>query len=295
MEHDNPMELDDSRLPGFSASDLKGCLDSLYGTLLKRITSDPDRGLRCGLDLGTASIVLVVLSGEGQPLALARQEAAVVRDGLVVNFGAARGICEKLRRNVEASLGLKVSRASIAVPPGTSERDTATHRYVCEAAGLEVDQIWEEPQAANLLIGLKDGALADLGGGTTGAAVFEAGKVVRAFDEPTGGHHVSLVIAGHFKISLEEAENFKLNPQNTKQISPVIAPVLSKMGRILRDGFKGLAIPGLFLAGGSSAAPGAGPIIERETSLKVEVAHRPDLVTPLGIALGCEPYQPESL
>jgi ethanolamine utilization protein EutJ len=273
----------------------KAYLDLLYQCLAKRQKSAPEKALKCGLDLGTSSIVLVVLSGEGTPLALARQDAAVVRDGLVVDFGAARSICERLRKEVEKDLGFKLSKASIAVPPGTTSRDAATHRYVCEGAGMEVDRIWEEPEAANLLIGLKDGALADIGGGTTGAAVFEAGKIVRTFDEATGGHHVSLVLAGHYKMGLEQAENFKLQPENAKQIAPVIAPVLSKMGHILKEGFKGLTVPTLFLAGGCSAAPGAGPIIQRETSIPTLVAHRPDLVTPLGIALGCEPYTPEAL
>jgi ethanolamine utilization protein EutJ len=274
-------------------------LDSFLETLESRLTSPviPKKGqqIRVGLDLGTASIVLVVLDRDGEPLALARTMASVVRDGLVVDFNGARVICERLRKKLEAILGLALTRAALAVPPGTSDRDQATHSYVSQAAGLEVDSILDEPVAANLLLGINNGALADLGGGTTGAAAFKDGHMVVSFDEPTGGHHLSLVIAGHMKIPLEKAEVFKLDPKNHKDVAPMVGPVLSKMGRILKNGLSGLDIPVLWLVGGTAAAPGAGEMISRETGLTVKVATRPDLVTPAGIALACRPYSPETI
>jgi ethanolamine utilization protein EutJ len=270
-------------------------LDSLSGALNARIKSDPRNLIRCGLDLGSASITLVVLSGDGSPLALARRQALGIREGLVVDFGAARSICKKLKSDIENDLGIRISKASIAMPPGTQRRDAATHRYVCEGADMEVDRILEKPQATNLFLGLKNGAFADLGGGTTQAAVFKDGKLIHSFNEPTGGRHLSLVIAGRYKLPLEQAENFKVMPDNAIAIAPLIAPVLSKMGRILKLGLEGLEVQSLLLAGGCALAPGAGPIIEKETSLPVEVAYKADLVAPLGIALGCEAYQPQLL
>jgi ethanolamine utilization protein EutJ len=245
------------------------------------------------LDLGTASIVLVVLDRNGAPLGLARREASVVRDGLVVDFAGARTICQRLRESLEQRLGIPLHRAALAVPPGTSDRDQATHGYVSQAAGLEVDRFYDEPVAANLLLAIKDGALADLGGGTTGAAAFKDGEMIVSFDEPTGGLHLSLVIAGNLKIPLEQAENFKRDPKNRQTVAPLVAPVLSKMGHILHEGLKGFDVPVLWLAGGSAAAPGAGEIIARETGLTGKVAPWPELVTPAGIALGCAPYVPD--
>jgi ethanolamine utilization protein EutJ len=265
-------------------------LDRLLAAELSPQAPPAGSAIRAGLDLGTHSIVLAVLDGSGAPLALAREQCFVVRDGLVVDFSGARAVCHRLRQKLEAALGVSLHRAAIAVPPGTGERDSATHRYVCEAAGLEADAVFDEPVAANFFLGIRDGAIADLGGGTTGAAVLEGGRLVLSFDEPTGGHHLSLVLAGRLKIPLERAEAVKLDPARRAEVAPAVAPVLSKMGRILKEGFQGRAIPLLYLVGGSAAAPGAGAIIARETGIPTRVLREPELITPVGIALGCRPY-----
>jgi ethanolamine utilization protein EutJ len=275
------------RKPALSPTDFLNALAQKF--------SDPSREagreIKVGLDLGTASLVLVVLSGDGHPLAVAREEASVVRDGLVLDFSGAKQICEKLRLRLEQTLSVQLNRTAIAVPSGTSVRDAATHRYVAEAAGLEVEAILDEPVAANSLLGITDGALADLGGGTTGAAAFSRGELILSFDEPTGGHHLSLVLAGHLNLPLEEAEAFKINPQNASTVAPIVAPVLSKMGSILQNGLKYLTIKELWLAGGTAATPGAQGVISRETGYDVKIPVHPDLVTPAGIALGCSAYQ----
>ena len=279
--------------PAPAPEDQDAFLESLLS--VEKNPAPPGSLLRAGLDLGTASIVLVVLDLSGAPLALAREAAHVVRDGLVVDFSGARAIAERLRLKLEASLGVGIAKAAIAVPPGTSDRDSATHRYVCEAAGIEVDMVYEEPEAANLFLNVTDGAIADLGGGTTGAAAIEGGRIVKSFDEATGGHHLSLVLAGRLNIPLERAEAFKLDPENRLEIAAIVAPVLSKMGRILKTGLEGFEAKALHLVGGSAAAPGAGPIIARETGLPTRVLRNPELVTPAGIALGCRPFKAERL
>ena len=270
--------------------DQGGWLDRLLAVEKRPIPTPPGSIIRAGLDLGTASIVLAALSADGEPLGLARENARAVRDGLVVDFAKARLIVERLRLRLEKAMGLGLSKAAIAVPPGTGERDSATHRYVCEAAGLEVDQVFEEPVAANHFLGVANGAIADLGGGTTGAAVIKGGKLVLSFDEATGGHHLSLVLAGHLKVPLEQAENIKLDPGRRAEVAPLVAPVLSKMGRILSQGLINGQIKTLYLVGGSAAAPGAGQIIAQETGLETVVLRDPELITPAGIALGCRPY-----
>ena len=241
--------------------------------------------VRLGLDLGTASLVLVALGDGGRPLAAARRFAQVVRDGLVVDFDAARRLSAEMKAELEEALHVELREAAIAVPPGTSERDTATHRYVAAGAGLEVTAVAEEPIAANLVAGLKEGAIVDIGGGTTGVAVLREGRVVHAFDEATGGVHLTLVLAGHFKISFEEAEALKLDPARSAHILPLVAPVLRKIGTIIRRGLAGWPAPEVCLVGGTAAAPGLEKIVSQETGRPARVLDYPLLATPAGIAL----------
>ena len=56
----------------------------------------------------------------------------------------------------------------------------------------------DESTAANEVLKMKNGAVVDIGGGTTGISVLKDGKVVYIADEPTGGTHFSLVISGAY-------------------------------------------------------------------------------------------------
>lgn len=264
-------------------------------TLTIRRPPHPGEAVRVGLDLGTASIVLVALGADCRPLGTARRFAQVVRDGLVVDFGAARTIVEELKMELERALGVELTFTALAVPPGTSERDAATHRYVAGGAGLEAEAILDEPTAANLVLGLKNGAIVDIGGGTTGVAILKDGQVLHTFDEPTGGTHLTLVLAGHFKISFDEAEAYKQDLKNARKITPLVAPVLQKIGTIIRKGIDGWPVDEIHLVGGTAGTPGIETIISKEVGLPVTVSARPILVTPAGIALGCPPMAPEPL
>ena len=53
--------------------------------------------LYCGLDVGTAFIVLVVVDAAGEPVACAYQFADVVRDGMVVDYMGACDIARSLK------------------------------------------------------------------------------------------------------------------------------------------------------------------------------------------------------
>jgi ethanolamine utilization protein EutJ len=257
---------------------------------LKEPVPPADGLVRVGLDFGTSSLVLVVLAADGTPLALAKEEAKVVREGLVLDYKGARQICQKLRLLLEEKLGLKLTKTTISVSPGTSERDIATQRFVSEAAGLEVVAIQDDLNSANRLLGISDGAVADLGAGTTGAALIRQGELISPCNEPTGGHHLSLVLAGHLDLPLEQAEAFKLDPSNTQTVGPLVAPVLSKIISILQTHLGDLRPKTLFLVGGTANYPGVKTIIEKETGFSVFIPVHPDLVIPAGIALGCQPY-----
>lgn len=276
-------------------SDPERFLAEVEASLTKRRRPKPGEAIRVGLDLGTASIVLVVLGEDNRLLGAARRFAQVVRDGLVVDFGAARTITEELRQELQQDLGVELAVTAIAVPPGTSERDAATHSYVAGGAGLETEAVLDEPSAANLVLGLKNGAIVDIGGGTTGVAILKDGRVLHTFDEATGGTHLTLVLAGHFKISFDEAETFKQDPKNARKITALVAPVLQKIGSIIKTGIAGWPVDEIHLVGGTAGTPGIEKIISKELALPVTVSARPILVTPAGIALGCPPTVPEPL
>ena len=273
--------------------DPESFLAGVEESLTKRRKPEPDEAVKVGLDLGTASIVMVVLGDDNRPLGAARRFAQVVKDGLVVDFGAARTITEELKNELEKDLGVKLTFAAIAVPPGTSERDSATHRYVAAGAGLEVETILDEPTAANLVLGIQNGAIVDIGGGTTGVAIMENGRVLSTFDEPTGGTHLSLVIAGHNKISFDEAEAYKQDPKNARKVAALVAPVLQKIGTIIKRGIAGFPVEEIHLVGGTASAVGIERIVAQETGMTTTVSARPILVTPTGIALGCVPMVPK--
>ena len=269
-----------------------GCfLRDLERTLDHPVKPEKGESLKVGLDLGTASIVLVVLGEADRPLAVAREFAQVVKDGLVVDFNQARLITASLKKRLEEVLEVELAETAIAVPPGTGSRDVATHGYVASGAGLEVTGVMDEPTAANLVLGLRNGAIVDIGGGTTGVSILVDGKVIHTFDEPTGGTHVSLVLAGHNRISFEEAEALKVDPARSKENLPVIAAVLQKMGSIIGKGIAGFECEEIVLVGGTSATVGIDRIIGMETGKKVSVSPVPILVTPAGIALSYKPAE----
>lgn len=249
----------------------------------------PPGELRVGVDLGTAYLVVTVLNQDNKPLAGATSFGQVVRDGVVVDYwGAVEGI-RSLKEKIEQETGLELIRAATAVPPGTGAGVHKSHSYVVETAGLEVVAVVDEPTAANQVLAIKDGAVVDIGGGTTGIAVFRQGEVTYVADEPTGGTHLSLVLAGRYRITFEEAEKLKLDPARQKEIMPVVAPVVEKMGTIVRQHLQqaGTPVKHLYLVGGTSCLPGMEDIIARETGMPVYKPVNPMLVTPLGIAMYC--------
>lgn len=240
-----------------------------------------------GVDLGTAYIVLVVLDKEMNPVACEMEFAQVIRDGLVVDFAGARAIVRRLKEKIEQQLGVELTKAAIAVPPGTGERDQGTHRYVVEGAGFEVTAVLDEPTAANSVLNIDNGAVVDIGGGTTGLSVIENGRVVYTADEPTGGTHLTLVIAGNHRIRFEEAEELKKDKNRHREIMPLVVPVIQKMASIIKRHTESYRIDEIYLVGGTCCLEGIESIIEKETGIHTQKPYNPMLVTPIGIAMNC--------
>lgn len=270
----------------FAAVDRR--LAELERTIAKPVRVKADEPLYVGVDLGTAYIVVVVVDSKGRPVACALQFAQVVRDGLVVDYMGASDIVRRLVAELSKKLGRELHTAAIAVPPGTGPRECATHRHVTESADLSVETILDEPTAANAVLGVTNGAVVDIGGGTTGISIFEDGRVVYTADEPTGGTHLSLVLAGSYRVSFEEAEAMKKDPARQKEIFPVVTPVLEKMGSIVRRHIAGRNVEAVYLVGGTCCLPGMEKVVEKEAGCPVFKPANPFLVTPFGIALSCE-------
>lgn len=244
----------------------------------------PGVPIRVGVDLGTAFSVILVTDADGTPLVGASTFADVVRDGVVWDFAGAIDVIRGLRAGVERRCGRQLTSAAVTIPPGVGEGDHRAHRYVLEGAGIDCTAVVDEPTAANAVLGLDHGAVVDIGGGTTGVAVLADGRVVHTFDEPSGGTHMSLVIAGALKMGFDEAELLKRRPDEQRRLLPLVAPVLEKVATIVRDGIAGRDVDELVLVGGTCAFPGIDEIMTRVTGVPARVAPHPMYVTPLGVA-----------
>ena len=240
-----------------------------------------------GVDLGTACVVMAVLDENYQPVAGCYQYADVVKDGMVVDYIGAINIVKGMKAKIEEELGTELLYAAAAIPPGTDSLDGGAVKNVVEAAGFEITSLLDEPTAANNLLKLENGAVVDIGGGTTGISIIKDGQVIAVEDEPTGGTHFSLVLAGAYKMPFDQADLYKRDEKNHKEIFPVLKPVVDKISTIINQLTDGYQVEELVLVGGSSCLTGIEKVVEKGTGIKTEKPINPLFVTPLGIALSC--------
>lgn len=240
-----------------------------------------------GVDLGTAYIVLVVLDENKQIVAGAHRPASVIRDGMVVDYIGAIRIVRELKESLEAQLGEELLYAAAAIPPGTDLLDGGAIKNVVQGAGFELTALLDEPTAANTIVGLQNGAIVDIGGGTTGISILKDGKVIKCVDEATGGTHFTLVVAGAYQMSFEEADAYKRDPKHHKELLSVLKPVIEKVASIIKRSIEGMDVDVIYLVGGTSCLAGIEEIIEKETHIKTIKPINPMFVTPIGIAMNC--------
>ena len=243
------------------------------------------KSVHVGVDLGTAYTVLLVLDANHQPIAGTYQFAQIVRDGLVVDFVGAVDLLRKMKSQIEEKLGFTLTSAASGYPPGVPQAEVRATANVLFGAGLDCTGLIDEPSAANNVLQIKDGAIVDVGGGTTGIAVLKKGKVVYTADEPTGGTHFSLVIAGSTGSTFEEAEAIKKDPKEQTRLFPVIRPVMEKVGTIVRRHISGHKVDKIYLVGGTCAYPGIDQVIQEVTGIETVLPGNPLFITPLGIAM----------
>lgn len=240
----------------------------------------PNGVLHLGIDLGTSNIMSMVLDSSKQPVAVLMQWADVVRDGVVLNFHGAVKIVRQQLDGLQNKLGITFEEANTSFPPGTDPRISVN---VLEAAGLRISAVIDEPSAVADLLELKNAAVVDIGGGTTGIAVLKNKKVIYSSDEPTGGHHVSLTIAGHLGLSLEEAEALKIS--KGEGMWSIVEPVFEKMVDIVHTHLKGHMVDVLYLSGGSCTLPGVAKLFQAAfPNCPVLLPNHPIFLTPIAIA-----------
>lgn len=259
-------------------------LTAARSAMRKRTPIAADTPVRVGVDLGTAYTVIIVTDEGGKPLCGGYTFADVVRDGIVWDFSGAVSIVSDLKGDIERRIGRSLEHAAVTIPPAVSTADHRAHGYVLQSAGLECTAVIDEPSAANAVLGVREGAVVDIGGGTTGTAVINDGTVVMTADEPTGGKHLSLVLAGALKVELDEAEKLKQDPANHSRFLAIVRPTLEKMATIVAKQIAGYQVEHIYLVGGTCSFAGIDRIVSDITGIPATVPTQPLFVTPLGVA-----------
>ncbi len=262
---------------------------------IRRMINRPEQwdfgGAQClyaGVDLGTFKTIVIVVDETGKPRAAAMRRAEVVRSGLILDYIGALKIVRELMAEIRQRAPQPIEKGATSYPPETESGNVETTRYIVEGAELEVLRVLDEPTAANLVIRLRDGAIVDVGGGTTGIAVIRDGRVAYTADEATGGVHLSLVLAGSLGVSTEEAEKVKVDPRKARDILPVVRPVIDKIASIVEPHVGPQSgVQRVCLVGGTCELEGFADIVAKNLGVEVFRPPTPQVITPYGIALSC--------
>lgn len=248
-------------------------------------TRDRRGAPRLGIDLGTSNIVLAVVDDADRPIAGGWRHSTVVRDGVVVDWTGAVNAVREILEALQHSLRHEFTEATLAIPPGVDHGTVQVFRNVAEACGLEASAVVDEPVAAATALGLDDGAVIDIGHGTTGVSVLRDGRIDCSVDEATGGHHMTLVISGALGLDYDAAEDYKRDPSHADTVFGLIRPTLEKMATIAAGALHGHEVTEVHLVGGSSSFPRAAEVFAQVLGRPVQRPTEPLFPTPLGTAL----------
>ena len=118
--------------------------------------------------------------------------------------------------------------------------------------------------------------------------------MINVDDEATGGTHFSLVLAGAYKLPFSEAEIYKRDKKNHKEILPVLKPVIEKVASIISRQIEGYNVQGLYLVGGTWLSFRNRGYHRKENKGSLPINRKiPMFVTPLGIAMSCTDQEME--
>lgn len=242
----------------------------------------PAGELRVGVDLGTASCVLVVLDAEDRPVWVDSHPSGALRDGVVVDFARATDTVRRLKARAEEALTTELRTAATAYPPCIDVKDARACTYVCEAGGFDDVVLVDEVSAAQRTLEVTDGVVVDVGGGSTGVGVFRGGRLEALDDRAGGGHHLDLMLAGALGLTIEDAEVHKR--ERPGESLPFLVPGLQRIAESVRGMTADAADLPLHLAGGALMLPGAGDVLAKYLERPVMTYPHALLITPLGIA-----------
>lgn len=240
-----------------------------------------------GVDIGTANVVTVAVDENGTPVTGEITQARVTREGIIMDYIGAVSIVRDHVDKIRERLGLDLRYGVSAIPPLTEAGNRKVTKNVLEAAFLDVLDIIDESTAAAIALGVSDGIVVDVGGGTTGISILENGEVTYTADEPTGGFALDLVLAGNRGISTEEAEKLKRQTAQQDDLFPIVRPVFEKIATITNRHIDHSSVDTIYLVGGTSSFKGFDTLMEKETGRKVILPKHALLVTPLGMAVSC--------
>jgi ethanolamine utilization protein EutJ len=262
---------------------------------LSKIVNHPEnwdfseaKELYAGVDIGTYKTMAIIIDDTGVPRAASMRRTEVVSSGLIVDYVGALNVVRELMEEFKRHCLVPIEKGATSYPPQTEYANLKTTTYILEGVGLEVLIAPDEPTAANQVLKIKNGAIVDVGGGTTGIAVIKNGKVIYTNDEATGGVHLSLVLAGNYKISYEEAETIKTDKKRNREVLPIVRPVIEKVSSIVAsylDRFKDLEK--VCLVGGTCELEGFTDIVGRDIGVETFRPALPQFITPFGVALSC--------
>jgi ethanolamine utilization protein EutJ len=242
-----------------------------------------DGPLRFGIDLGTATIVITAVDAAGRPVYWDFVRTQVVRDGVVVDFHGAVQAVRELKARGEAALGAPIEQAATAHPPAVPASDCRACAFVLQQAGIDCRRLVDEVSAANAILQVRDGAVVDVGGGSTGVGVFRGGALATLSDFAGGGHHLDLIVAGALKLSVEAAEAHKR--EHGGSIAQLLRPGIERIAESVRRQCGGQDPGTVHLAGGALQLPGADEVIAAYLGWPVQGYGHAELITPFGIAL----------
>lgn len=244
--------------------------------------TEPVGPLRVGVDLGTASCVLVVLNEFDEPLWVDSHPSGALRDGVVVDFAAATTAVRLLKERAEEAFGTTMDSVATAYPPCVPVHDAKACGYVCEAAGFADVVLVDEVTAAQRTLRVCDGVVVDVGGGSTGVGVFRSGRLQSLDDRAGGGHHLDLILAGALGLSIEDAETRKR--ERSAEALPILVPGLQRIAESIRAMTSDAEDLPLHLAGGALMITGADAVLAKYLERKVMSYPHALLITPIGIA-----------
>jgi len=244
--------------------------------------------LYAGVDLGTYKTIAIIVDQSGRPRAASMRRTEVARSGLIIDYVGALNTVRELMKETRKTCPLPITKGATSYPPQTEYANLKTTTHILEGVGLEVLNVLDEPTAANQVLKIENGAIVDVGGGTTGIAVIKNGEVVYSNDEATGGVHLSLVLAGNYKISYEEAEQIKTDRKRSREVLAIVQPVIEKIASIAASYLKKFdRLERVCLVGGTCELEGFADIFAENIGIETFRPEVPQFITPFGIALSC--------